>query len=89
MNHEFLKLLQAVEAGRKCDGKECIEVSDDDITKAEANDAERSRHSVGSAHGDVVEGLCPGCEESRQRDAALRETFRARRIDLPVGILES
>lgn len=89
MNGEFLKLLQAVEAGRKCDGKECIEVSQDDLAKAEANDTARSAHEMGSTHGSDGAGLCPGCEESRQRDAALRETFRARRVDLPVGILES
>ncbi len=87
MYDEFLRLLRAVEAGRRCEGKECLAVTDANVAQAEELELLKKTHSSEHNGADGWIGACPGCEEVRQSEIALRETLHAQGVDLPVDVM--
>lgn len=84
---EFLRLLQAVEAGRKCEGRECILIRDGDVDGATATDHLRLSH--GSDHENTLQlgGVCPTCLEIERQENTLRESLHTQGIDMPLEVL--
>ena len=84
---EFLRLLQAVEASRKCEGKDCLDITDVHVALASQMDSSRLHHlSADGGHAERTEN-CEGCENIRQQEIALRETMHSQGVDFPVGVL--
>lgn len=88
MNHEFLRLMQMVEAGRKCEGRECIEIFDVDVARAKEIDALESSHLSGLEAGEHQEHSCPECAAVVSQRAVLREGLHSRGVDLPVEVFQ-
>ncbi len=88
MNAEFLKLLQMTEAGRKCEGRECIGIEDADVVRAKVIDALEESHKEGAladGHGRIA---CEeGAEVVRQR-AVPPEGLHSRGVDLPEAVFQ-
>jgi len=83
--HAFLTLLQMTEAERKCEGKECLEIQDENLAAARVLDHERV------AHGACGVGAM-GCDVCRMIDAqriALRERLHTQGVDFPNGLLDN
>lgn len=89
MNHEFLKLAQMVEAGRKCNGQESVEITEENVKAAEETDAAESAHKVGrggDAHGEFT---CPECARISAERISLRESLHIRGIDFPEDVFRA
>jgi len=88
-NDEFLRLLQAVERGRVCDGKPCLVINDSDVARAEESAALRSSHLPATDLPGHESLSCPTCREIKSKEIALREALHAQGVDFPLGILET
>ncbi len=89
MHAEFLRLLQMVEAGRKCEGRECIDILDADVSKAqELDDSERLHMEFvdGADHDGLGCVLCAVVSGGRVEQ---RESLHVRGIDFPVEVFAS
>lgn len=87
MLHEFLKLLQAIESGRKCEGKDHHEIRETDVARAEHTSNLRMQHSPDVAVPGHETVVCEMCREIEAQEIALRESFHAQGIDLPLEVL--
>lgn len=87
MNSEFLKLLQMVEAGRKCEGKACIEVVDAEVEIAKEIDALEDGHRADQTLESHLEWECVQCLALNKKIIELRESLHNRGIDFPEEIL--
>lgn len=85
--HQFLNLLRMVETGRKCEGKPCMELSDEIMARSNEIEGSRTSHKAEEVHREDVATDCPECEAIRQQEIALRESLHAQGIDFPVGML--
>ena len=86
---EFLKLLQMTEAGRKCEGRECLDILDGDVAKALVLDEIERAHQgeVGQiGHDDLS---CAECAKVAGSRVELRESLHTRGVDFPVDVLAS
>ncbi len=88
MNGEFLRLLVLTEAGRKCDGRECIALEDADVKLATAIDALEELHKEGALADGHEPFACVDCAEVVRERAVLREGLHSRGIDLPVEVFQ-
>ena len=86
---EFLRLLQSTEANRKCQGKDCIDVTDANVEQASVNGAMRLAHDAEAVRNGGHPKSCPGCADIRQQEIALRETMHSQGVDFPVDVWES
>ena len=83
---EFLRLLQATEAQRRCEGKDCLPITNVHVTTAEAIERIRVRHRVEEPHMESEDSTCETCETGRKNTIALRESMHAQGIDFPVDV---
>lgn len=89
MLHEFLKLLQMVEGGRACDGKECVVVPTGAVEMAKGADDLRRSHLPTSGMPCDAGVSCPTCQKISRNEIAVRETLHSNGVDFPMGLLES
>ena len=84
---EFLEFLQAAEAQRRCVGKDCMIVTDANVTEAARLDAIETAHkqNEGQTSHDVL--ACPECVSVTRETALLRESMRLQGVELPIGVL--
>lgn len=87
-HNEFLRLLQTVEANRRCEGKDCIGITDAHVANADEIEANRLHHLLSADSGLHPRDTCEGCSEIQGKVIALRETLHSEGIDFPVGLLE-
>lgn len=88
MNGEFLKLLQMTEAGRKCDGAECIRVDDVEVERALEVDALEKGHLDGVDHQAHQCQACTDCAGLALKRSELREALHAKGVDFPVEVFQ-
>lgn len=89
MNHEFLKLVQMVEAGRKCEGRECVEITDADVAQAEVIDRMEDGHRHEQAVESHLEWECAACIDGTKAQVVLRESLHIRGIDFPEDVFRA
>lgn len=87
MIDEFLKLLQAVEAGRKVDGKESHVVTRRDVERAVELESRRSVHNAEAHLAGQPDAMCPGCAAIQELVNTLREWLHAQGVDFPPDVL--
>ena len=88
-NDEFLRLLKTVEALRRCEGKECLEVTMSNVEAAEATETARRAHQESAPSSGHSPLECPECSEIRRQENTLREVLLLQGVELPGGILET
>lgn len=84
---QFLRLLQAVEAQRRCEGKDCLAITEDIVAFAERTDIERNTHALSECDVEGLASACVRCAEIGRKEIALRETLHSQGVDFPVGLL--
>lgn len=89
MHGEFLRLLQMTEAGRKCDGQECIVILDADVSTAQGLDDSERTHLEGVGESDHDGLSCPECVAVSDGKIVQRESLHARHIDFPTEVFAS
>lgn len=87
MIDEFLKLLQAVEAGRKVDGKSSHAVTEQDVRRAFDLELRRSVHNAEAHFASEPDATCPGCMVVQELINTLREWLHAQGVDFPPDVL--
>lgn len=89
MHAEFLKLLQMTEAGRKCEGRECIEILDADVVKALVLDEMERAHQGAVGEVDHDNLGCVECAKVSGGRVEQRESLHVRGVDFPVEVFAS
>ncbi len=86
---KFLELLQAVEAQRRCEGKECFAITDENVTAATITDGARSSHLPENLASCEAFENCHACADIKRQEIALRETLHSQGVDFPAGMISS
>ena len=84
---DFLQLLQAVEAARACEGRDCMIVTDAEVADAERIDSAEATHKAEKGQAVCNETACPECVQLGRENAMLRERLRLQGVEIPIGAL--
>lgn len=88
MPHDtFLGMLQMVEANRKCEGRDCLAVTDDNVEQSALIARIKESHQQSGECVDDGSGNCESCEIIARKENALRELLHMQGVDFPPGMI--
>ena len=87
-HRDFLELVQAIEAVRRCEGRECMVVPEETLSQAAEVDALEVAKIGLCECPEGMSGQCPCCLNCIDKRNALRETLRSQGVVFPVGMLD-